>query len=82
MAARLLINYRLTNDATAPDLLTGFPYLDGQEIIDEGYGDAGVIEIDLADRTDTTVAQEQWLDTNTRIIGYSIEASDLHETER
>lgn len=76
---RLLINLRNDDDEMA---LANFPFMEGQYVIAGDYGDAGVVEIDLADRTDTTAAQEQFLDTNPLVIGYSIEACDLHETER
>lgn len=76
--ATLLINVRTNRDETEADALTGFPFLDGQHVIDETYGDACVVEIDLADRIDTTIHQEQFLDTNPAVIGYSIESTDLH----
>lgn len=74
--ARLVINIRNDDQDLA---LQTFPFMDDQYIISETYGDACVVEIDLADRTDTTPAQEQYLDTNPTVVGYSIEAGDLHD---
>lgn len=71
----LLINIRT---ADADDALMGFPFMADQFVIGEMSGDACVVEIDLADRTDTTAHQEQFLNTNPAVIGYSIESTDLH----
>ena len=73
--ATLLINIRGDEDLS----LAGFPFMEDQHIINEMYGDACVVEIDLADRIDTTAAQEQYLNTNPAVVGYSVEVSDLHK---
>jgi hypothetical protein len=78
---RLLITIRTTDDPTAPDALTGFPFIGEQAVIDEMCGDACVVEIDLAGRDDTTAAQEQYLNTNPAVISYSIEPTDLHNEQ-
>lgn len=76
MSKRLLINIR--ND-DADMALQAFPFEEEQFIISEEYGDACVVEIDLASRTDTTTAQEQYLNTNPAVVGYSVESGDLHD---
>lgn len=74
--ATLVINIRT---ADADDALMGFPFMDGQFVIQELYGDACVVEIDLAGRTDTTTAQEQFLNTSTAVVAYSVEQGNLHD---
>jgi hypothetical protein len=59
------------------DLLAGFPYLPEQfysheednEVVDTNQT---WLVIDLADRRDTTTAQEQWLNCKSQIIEYSV----------
>ena len=64
----------LTPDAQ--DALVGFPYREGQYIAEEYEAEDGrdtkFVDIDLADRTDTDTAQEQFLNTNPQVVGYSI----------
>jgi hypothetical protein len=52
------------------DILATFPYLDGQYIVEEGRD---YVVVELGDRDDTTVAQEQYLDTHDSVIRYSVE---------
>jgi hypothetical protein len=52
--------------------------MDDQFVIQELYGDACVVEIDLGERADTTAAQEQFLNTSPAIVGYSVEPVNLH----
>jgi len=75
MSKRLRINIRIDDADMA---LAGFPFMDDQFVIQELYGDACVVEIDLADRGDTTAAQEQFLNTSAAVVGYSVEQGDLH----
>lgn len=60
----------------AKDALAGFPYLPDQFMAEEYEAEDGrdsiFVDIDLADRTDTTAAQEQFLNTNPAVIGYGI----------
>lgn len=75
--ARLIIAFRNEDD----DCLIGFPSLEGQIEIMNSYGDAGVVEIDLGDRDDITVAQERWLNINPDVIAYQVSEGDLHNEE-
>lgn len=67
----------IENENLNRDLLAGFPYLSGQ--FECGQEDDQVADtnrtwiiIDLADRTDTTTAQEQFLNSKSEIIEYTI----------
>lgn len=69
----LIINIRHNADDSA---LANFPFLPEQHIIDEQYGDACVVEIDLAGHADTTAAQEQYLNTNDAVVGYEVREAE------
>lgn len=60
----------------AQDALAGFPFRNGQTVVEEYEAEDGretiFVDIDLADRTDTDAAQEQFLNTNPQVVGYSI----------
>ena len=71
------MTYRLAIEIkpNAQNILVGFPYMDGQ--FEDGEqesedNDNIFIFVNLAGRTDTTAAQEQHLNTNPDVIGYSI----------
>lgn len=75
MSKRLLINVRGDDSDLT---LAAFPFMLDQFIAGETYSgadeiDTVTVEIDLADRDDTTAAQEQYLNTNEAVIGYTIE---------
>lgn len=71
-------DYRVAIELTedAQDALVGFPYREGQYIAEEYEAQDGratkFVDVDLADRRDTDAAQEQFLNTNPQVIGYSI----------
>lgn len=73
MSNYLVINIKPEERITDPDALALFPYRDGQ------YEESGMSDepdqvfVDLAGESDTTAAQEQFLNTNPRVIGYTIE---------
>lgn len=59
----------------AENILVGFPFGEGQYEdggSDEDGTDNYIIHVNLGEVDDTTVAQEQHLNTNTDVIGYSI----------
>jgi hypothetical protein len=65
------------SDPTEPDVLVGFPFQDGQylsytEDDQNGNDDTEWLIIDLADRTDTTAAQDMFLRTNKQILDWTI----------
>jgi hypothetical protein len=63
------------NEDLNTDLLAGFPYLSEQfyshEEDKEGTNQTWLV-IDLADRRDTTTAQEQWLNCKSQIVEYLV----------
>lgn len=71
MGNKLAIEVKEDSDG----VLVGFPFLedqfaDGEE--EEDGGDSIFVYVDLGERTDTTAKQEQHLNTNPNVIGYSI----------
>jgi len=57
--------------------LVGFPYLEGQfldyiEYDQNADDDTEWLVIDLADRSDITATQQQFIDTNPNVIEYTI----------
>lgn len=65
--AKLIIQLEHDADDLA---LQGFPFFQGQYIESE---DGPIVVIDLGDRTDTSAAQEQYLNTNPNVQGYRID---------
>lgn len=71
MTKRLAIE--ITPDAE--NVLVGFPYMDGQYSDGEQESESNdnvFIYVELGDHDDTTAAQEQHLNTNPYVVGYSI----------
>lgn len=73
--AKLIITLKSDKSDMA---LAGLP-LYGEQYIDGSLAEFSTdgtetCEIDLQDRDDTTVAQEQFLDTNPAVISYKVEA--------
>lgn len=71
------MTYRLAIEIKpdAQNILVGFPYMDGQ--FEDGEqesedNDNIFVFVNLSGRTDTTAAQEQFLNTKDDVIGYSI----------
>ena len=76
MSYELCIEVKDVKDPTLPDVMTGFPFLEDQ-MIEETYDDQSAedvywIIVGLAGRKDTNAAQEQFLNTNARVLSYSI----------
>ena len=60
----------------AQDALAGFPFRDGQYIAEQYEAEDGrnsiFVDIELGEYSDTTAAQEQFLNTNPAVISYGI----------
>jgi len=57
----------------AQDTLAMFPWFENQWIEGEEVGATTIITVRLGDRDDTSVAQEQYLNTNDDVIRYWVE---------
>ena len=70
--------YRVAIELTpdAQDALVGFPFREGQYIAEEYEAEDGrdtkFVDVELGDRRDTDATQEQFLNTNSKVVSYSI----------
>ena len=68
--ATLIITVRNDN---ADMSLAGLPLFDGQYIVGETPGaETTEVEVELADRADTTATQEQFLNTSEAVVSYKV----------
>lgn len=80
----MIRNYvEIALDPEAQDAFAGFPFEEGQyleaEIGDSPDDDSLIAVIWLGDRSDTTTAQEQFLNTNTAVREYLVRNEGLDE---